>query len=230
MYTRMYEKGTNLEPILPVHVCLIPATALKHDSHSHHAHVCAEGTNLEPILPVLARVFDRALEGGGAKNINFQELSADLAQELKRAPSEHVCVCLHVLLCTLLARESVGENAAKLHLYGLHRHIRSQYGLFVPASSLKVTHSCFPGLYLWHTQITFDYPFRIPPYFALIIRAISVLEGTQSVWCLGALLHPLCLAKLAGWGTQARIPPPPFYLVAWNRSMLCGWSTNDYHH
>ena len=25
-------------------------------------------------------------------------------------------------------------------------------------------------------QITFDYPFRIPPYFALIIRAISVLE------------------------------------------------------
>jgi aarF domain-containing kinase len=26
-------------------------------------------------------------------------------------------------------------------------------------------------------EITFDYPFRIPPYFALVIRAISVLEG-----------------------------------------------------
>merc|ERR1711920_1194798 len=26
-------------------------------------------------------------------------------------------------------------------------------------------------------EITFEYPFRIPPYFALIIRAISVLEG-----------------------------------------------------
>ncbi len=26
-------------------------------------------------------------------------------------------------------------------------------------------------------QITFDFPFKIPPYFALIIRAISVLEG-----------------------------------------------------
>ena len=63
------------------------------------------GTDLSPILPVLAKVFDQALEGGGAKNINFQELAADLA------------------------------------------------------------------------QITFDYPFRIPPYFALIIRAISVLEG-----------------------------------------------------
>ena len=25
--------------------------------------------------------------------------------------------------------------------------------------------------------ITFEYPFRIPPYFALVIRAISVLEG-----------------------------------------------------
>eukprot|EP00878_Enallax_costatus_P030877 GHUV01033684.1.p1 GENE.GHUV01033684.1~~GHUV01033684.1.p1 ORF type:complete len:571 (+),score=153.33 GHUV01033684.1:111-1715(+) len=67
------------------------------------------GTDLQPILPVLAKVFDQALEGGGAKNINFQELAADLA------------------------------------------------------------------------QITFDYPFRIPPYFALIIRAIGVLEGIALV-------------------------------------------------
>ncbi|CAL5009582.1 unnamed protein product [Urochloa decumbens] len=36
--------------------------------------------NLDPILPVLAKVFDQALEGGGAKNINFQEFAADLAQ------------------------------------------------------------------------------------------------------------------------------------------------------
>ena len=68
-----------------------------------------EDTDLRPILPVLAKVFDQALEGGGAKNINFQELAADLA------------------------------------------------------------------------QITFDYPFRIPPYFALIIRAIGVLEGIALV-------------------------------------------------
>ncbi|XP_043706526.1 uncharacterized protein sll0005-like [Telopea speciosissima] len=68
-----------------------------------------EGVNLEPILPVLAKVFDQALEGGGAKNINFQELASDLA------------------------------------------------------------------------QLTFDYPFRIPPYFALIIRAIGVLEGIALV-------------------------------------------------
>jgi aarF domain-containing kinase len=68
-----------------------------------------EGVNLAPIMPVLAKVFDQALEGGGAKNINFQDLAADLA------------------------------------------------------------------------QITFDYPFRIPPYFALIIRAIGVLEGIALV-------------------------------------------------
>ena len=30
-------------------------------------------------------------------------------------------------------------------------------------------------------EITFQYPFRIPPYFALIIRAISVLEGIALV-------------------------------------------------
>ena len=68
-----------------------------------------EGVDLKPILPPLSRVFDQALEGGGAKNINFQEVAADLA------------------------------------------------------------------------QITFDYPFRIPPYFALIIRAIGVLEGIALV-------------------------------------------------
>eukprot|EP00551_Chaetoceros_affinis_P005745 CAMPEP_0203681236 /NCGR_PEP_ID=MMETSP0090-20130426/42232_1 /ASSEMBLY_ACC=CAM_ASM_001088 /TAXON_ID=426623 /ORGANISM="Chaetoceros affinis, Strain CCMP159" /LENGTH=792 /DNA_ID=CAMNT_0050549661 /DNA_START=205 /DNA_END=2583 /DNA_ORIENTATION=- len=68
-----------------------------------------EGTDTEPIVPALTKVFDVALAGGGAKSINFQELSADLA------------------------------------------------------------------------QITFDYPFRIPPYFALVIRAISVLEGIALV-------------------------------------------------
>jgi aarF domain-containing kinase len=30
------------------------------------------GANLSPILPVLGKVFDKALEGGGAKNINFR--------------------------------------------------------------------------------------------------------------------------------------------------------------
>ena len=68
-----------------------------------------EGTDTRPIVPALTKVFDVALAGGGAKSINFQELSADLA------------------------------------------------------------------------QITFDYPFRIPPYFALVIRAISVLEGIALV-------------------------------------------------
>ena len=30
-------------------------------------------------------------------------------------------------------------------------------------------------------EITFEYPFKIPPYFALVIRAISVLEGIALV-------------------------------------------------
>ena len=62
-----------------------------------------------PIIPALARVFEAALAGGGAKSINFQELASDLA------------------------------------------------------------------------EITFKFPFRIPPYFALVIRAISVLEGIALV-------------------------------------------------
>merc|ERR1719327_752686 len=68
-----------------------------------------KNVDTKPIVPALSRVFDAALDGGGAKNINFQDLAADLG------------------------------------------------------------------------QITFDYPFRIPPYFALIIRAIGVLEGIALV-------------------------------------------------
>lgn len=75
-----------------------------------------KGTDTDPIVPALAKVFDVALAGGGAKSINFQELSADLA------------------------------------------------------------------------EITFEYPFRIPPYFALIIRAISVLEGMYVLKLLRGLL------------------------------------------
>merc|ERR1719182_1309850 len=68
-----------------------------------------KGTDTAPIVPALTKVFDVALAGGGAKSINFNDLSADLA------------------------------------------------------------------------EITFEYPFRIPPYFALVIRAIGVLEGIALV-------------------------------------------------
>ena len=67
------------------------------------------GVDTAPIVPALARVFDAALAGGGAKSLNFQELAADLA------------------------------------------------------------------------EITYEFPFRIPPYSALIIRAVSVLEGIALV-------------------------------------------------
>merc|ERR1719161_3077930 len=68
-----------------------------------------EHVDVKPIIPALTNVFDAALAGGGAKNINFNDLAADLA------------------------------------------------------------------------EITFKFPFRIPPYFALVIRAIGVLEGLALV-------------------------------------------------
>lgn len=61
------------------------------------------------VVPVLGAVLDQALEGGGAKSINFQTLSSELS------------------------------------------------------------------------QITFDFPFKIPPYAALVIRALGVLEGIALV-------------------------------------------------
>ena len=49
-----------------------------------------------------------------------------------------------------------------------------------PDLTLKRTHA-LQDLAADLAQITFDYPFRIPPYFALIIRAIGVLEGIALV-------------------------------------------------
>ncbi|CAE7939889.1 unnamed protein product, partial [Symbiodinium sp. KB8] len=92
--------------------------AIAHLVHRDYAEIGADfqnldfipdGVDVKPIVPALSRVFDAALAGGGARGINFNELSADLA------------------------------------------------------------------------QITFEFPFRIPPYFALIIRAIGVLEGIALV-------------------------------------------------
>ena len=36
-------------------------------------------------------------------------------------------------------------------------------------------------------QITFDYPFRIPPYFALVIRAIGVPCCACLLWSTGVV-------------------------------------------
>ena len=92
--------------------------AIAHLIHRDYEQIGQDFVNLDfippdvdtkPIIPALARVFDAALAGGGAKSINFQELAADLA------------------------------------------------------------------------EITFKFPFKIPPYFALVIRAISVLEGIALV-------------------------------------------------
>ena len=94
------------------------------------------------VTRVPTQVFDQALEGGGAKNINFQELAADLA------------------------------------------------------------------------QITFDYPFRIPPYFALIIRAIGGCAATAGrrvearrlrLWVLRLRLHMglVRATRIIRWCTSA---------------------------
>ena len=83
--------GRNLHPPWQA---LVMATMVKHKLMLS----CKSG----PKLLGLLQVFDQALQGGGAKSINFQDLAADLA------------------------------------------------------------------------QITFDYPFQIPPYFALIIRRYRV--------------------------------------------------------
>lgn len=50
-------------------------------------------------------------------------------------------------------------------------------------------------------QITFDYPFQIPPYFALVIRAISVLEGIALVG-------------------NPNVSSPSFYLISFHESFI----------
>jgi aarF domain-containing kinase len=65
----------------------------------------ADRPSLETYVPTFKVVFDQALQGGGAKSINFTSLSNELA------------------------------------------------------------------------RVTYELPFRLPPFFALVIRGISILEG-----------------------------------------------------
>jgi len=97
-------------------------------------------------------VFDQALAGGGAKSINFQ------VQQQR---------CCHI---AILSRSK--------WLLNLLMSLR----LDLPVSH-DVPHwlSLSQDLAADLAQITFDYPFSIPPYFALIIRAIGVLEGIALV-------------------------------------------------
>ena len=94
-------------------------------------------TDTAPLIPALARVFDAALAGGGAKSINFQELAADLA------------------------------------------------------------------------EITFEFPFRIPPYFALVIRAISVLEGIALVGNPQVTATTATTSATSTSATATSASPPP---------------------
>lgn len=56
-------------------------------------------------------------------------------------------------------------------------------------------------------QITFDYPFRIPPYFALIIRAIGVLEGIALVREIKRRRRAVLSALGKGWRGVTVCPP-----------------------
>ncbi len=110
---------------------------------------------LYPQSRLLLQVFDQALAGGGAKSINFQVLHQD----------------------DVTSPPFVGPMGAA------EAHKISNPPALVPAfvrcsqQPLQLSQDLAADL----AQITFDYPFSIPPYFALIIRAIGVLEGIALV-------------------------------------------------
>ena len=97
-------------------------------------------------------MFDQALAGGGAKSINFQVHTYKL-------------LCRHPLSLQagLNFGHAIRQKHARLSREAVHK--------------LSVLQDLAADL----AQITFDYPFSIPPYFALIIRAIGVLEGIALV-------------------------------------------------
>lgn len=101
--------------------------------------------------------------------------------------------------------------------------------LYSPASNRVLAFSVPQELAADLAQITFDYPFRIPPYFALIIRAIGVLEGIALVRASGgtagsrvgskrlAAYKQAVASQCAGWfarfATMKQQPLPPLVLL-----------------
>ncbi len=119
------------------------------------------GTDLRPILPALTRVFDAALGGRGAKNINLN---------VRRLPPP-----------AAWPRCSQRRATASLLRRAVPRAGRWTYGAGRAANDIVMLRVLIQDLASDLARITLAYPFRIPPYFALIVRAISVLEGALAV-------------------------------------------------
>ncbi len=74
-----------------------------------------------------------------------------------------------------------GFEASSLIFCSVRKFLLSTCGLCQSSKGGGAKSINFQELAADLAQITFDYPFRIPPYFALIIRAIGVLEGIALV-------------------------------------------------
>jgi hypothetical protein len=141
-----------------LHLELHGASSVLKLSGCHSTNLLCAGTNLRPILPVLAKVFDQALEGGGAKNINFQELAADLAQITFdypfRIPPYFACVPYGPLIPSpviglasaarrlmLVHPERSGKRSCCFHTKGLHG-----------TGSSSAPSACWRALHWWQIQ------------------------------------------------------------------------------
>jgi predicted unusual protein kinase regulating ubiquinone biosynthesis (AarF/ABC1/UbiB family) len=127
------------------------------------------GVDLQPILPVLAKVFDQVSVVSSSAPTALGPLIACVR-----------CAALHLNgteRCSHPDRPPSSGSVvlpAQLTTMQLLMHMQALEG--GGAKSIN-----FQELAADLAQITFDYPFRIPPYFALIIRAIGVLEGIALV-------------------------------------------------
>eukprot|EP00965_Chrysotila_dentata_P002267 74268-Pleurochrysis_carterae.AAC.6 len=151
--------------------------AIAHLIHRDYARIGEDFVNLEfipagvdtrPIVPALARVFDAALAGGGAKSINFQVRACVWVLAHSRGTRAQPCPYTRARVSSVMRMNASAVFSAR-------PKPRTQQ---CSAAIGSVFSSCsLQELAADLAEITFKFPFRIPPYFALIIRAISVLEG-----------------------------------------------------
>ena len=121
-----------------------------------------------------AGIFDEAL-AGGVRNLNFGGLSTSLGTTMYRRAAYHAW-CLATVCCLLNVH--LGFFTQHMHLDSLHELLTPQQThilLLPPYYTPLLTIPMLSAL----TTITrvYRYQFRIPPYYTLLVRSLTILEG-----------------------------------------------------
>ena len=141
------------------------------------------------LIEPLGNILSQLTQGGGAKGINIDAVSPSLPLPVWLPVCSNKCTSMHVVahdscntaspLFMVSIRNHTQIDPQQPATYATREmHIAWTHQLHSPAAqAIEYTHLMMQ-VTIALEQLSKEYPIDIPPYFALILRAFSVIEGT----------------------------------------------------